>query len=462
MTTFTQDILSLEQDLTSVQEKIRIELGISITELQIKFINFCTDYFRQNLPKGESPDINTYCEIYSAEKIFVELNLLYDFCYKIICKKESNCKDAKDAFCNLPILNGNKLYEWQSAIHKYSLISSYYTLLDQSREEVLHQTYEDTPSYTLDVRRITSIENSLPENIINTEYSSNKGINYREFLTRFDKQLMEKHSANKTFLNCDTDLRDLPAKRLNSKLIDFVNSLFSYYTELLEPCFAQDCSLIDRLLYFYKLESIFGVTLFCDIFCIFNNNESSNIDERFSTFRKAFNSFNKMPLVFGRKSLLDACINGDLYSNDISYLTERFIPLVTNTFFCLLNYLYKDYSIDMLLNYLTYCLTEPSKENKTLEKISVEIVPENVKNFYKYMGSLHPYYHWKHIIAYISSDFSKCFLFPSKENRECPSFINVLKSFNRNANNETKRKVLTCLFERYTKKTWIIPSSKLP
>ena len=471
-----QDILSLTTDMDSIETALNERLEITINELVFRYEQYCDDFILGSQVHMNA-SISDYCKNNHMDVTFVELNLLFNFCYQTIYKHEHANKFFHMSF---PISKNDTAYSGQhtrgshiptnilsaasypsdlcSMLLQHVIICSYYSLLDQHSKH-LKQKYAETSLYNQDIRRIQSIQRDLPENIITTYAEKGNGIYYRDFLCDFDKTLLEEHAfqANrKIFLNHKPNLEYNQTKELNQRIQEIIRSLMEYGRNLYIPINQKASSFpeIEKVLYVYKLESIFDVSFFDMFLRRFTYESLPTQSEQPCALGDIYKLFCKIQSVFARTYLLDSYLNRDYSLNDIEYIVETLIPLLTNTFFCMINKLYSNDSIKKLESYIKYCLTEPDTKNR----------------FNNNSGSgIHPYYNWNNVRALISDTHSKTLLYDEPiASTYAPDTIapgmslkEVVTAFLKKHNDDDKRAFFECVIKRYTKTHWIIPNSNL-
>lgn len=466
------DIFSLSSDMNSLENELQGKLDMTIEQLIIRYNQYCDDYFFSfgmykfnNTTNAQEKD--------SVKENYWQINSLFNFCYQIVYQHEQstgffapiNLRSNSLTLPSIPkqsrapITLDSTIYT-PSELHLYLLqhviLCNYYSMLEhESKVDKLKFLLND--EYTNYKKRVVSVTESFPQNTINHLFSKGDGISHKDFLADFDTTLLNVHaefSTKRVFLNHSPYLVYNKPKEINQRIKEIVESLVNYYYDLYEPITSSKNSLplAQATLYVYKLESLFGVTFFNDFIRKVTFDKNFTLSNQ-NSIADIYKIFNQVQSVFARKTIFEHYLDGDYSLEDIKYITKTLIPLITNTFFCLIKRIFPDDAISKLESYIAYCLTEPA--------------PQDL--YTKDPDQIHPYYKWNNVSVLLSHDFSSSFAFDSPINSTAlpdltahgTSLKETLTLFFSKYNDNDKLSFFESVIERYRKDSWIIPSSKL-
>lgn len=369
-----------------------------------------------------------------------------------------------------------ELYEYEHTNQPFKKVNSSNKYLKIDNCITPNNTLKrDSNFYKKLKEQILSINNRLPNYLFNIDRYKANTFYYRSFLPELDYSIINTHftkDISKTFFNIK-NISDAETYYINSLIDETITNLSHYYYHILSDVLILD-STIERLYYYFKLESIFGFhTLLQSLIYISEDKLKTNDLYLFHNMPNALTRFHDMSLY----------ASGDYSKEDFEYVSTRLTPAITNTFYLLAKKHFKGDALNVITNYVN-TITSISTNRKKLQILSSKDYKDFVQNsitanydfnmltdklncIYPSVFSdtisteelLYRQFHtsWAHLVYAISNDFID--RLPS----EYEYISSVIRKYKRSKHLglSEKKALLEYLFNLYTSVDWDIPTSRL-
>lgn len=401
--------------------------------------NYSIDIIKtlQTFPKSEQSNI---------------VDALFDHCYSYIANQEEDNTFVKQKYF-FENSSSNSVYNYlYKQVKRHTILTTAYSLLDYSSDDYTYISGIGAK------KRVTNLSSLFPTLILQKESTRNRYY-FHDFLPDFTNSLIDilaNPKISRKFLN-QNKIQSAEVKRLNQMIREKIYSLLLYHQHLHNPC-SKQMPKIQQFLYFQKLESLLGADTLIHTLQYITEGTLTIDDLIF---------FQSLPNVFDRFTLLSLYLKHELNMNELLYLKERLIPLVTNTFFVTFYKLLDAEAINVVSTYLDKSLQKPPELDNVQSLKARLTLQEMAKNDFDkfpissdlliYQKTLYQWYStWSDAAYLLSNDYN------SNIAPQATWIQATIDDFISHTTENEKRKFLEFLSNRYTSSSWSLPTSQLP